>query len=412
MVSCGQRPAAEDAPAAEDEAPLSAIPEAQAAYEESLELWGTDNPASVAKAYEAVALDPEFAAAYGLLSGRYAWIHQNWDRSDSIADQALAHAQKATELDPDSWDALRAMGDFHYRIEKDYTTALEYYSRGAELYPEGTSFLRMQAHVARRMGDWDGAVELLLEAEEKSSTLDGIKALAENHEYNRRWDQATEYFNLHAERNPESTFGPSRAAWVAFKKSGDTGPIRAFLETRPTGWSLARWNMEMLDRDFEAALAAVDASTTEVYNTANALTPRSSRRAIALRRLGREAEAVAAFEEAKATMEAMLPELDHDPRVHMALGEVLAELGQREEAIREGERAVELMPPERDAILGPNSVVGLAMIYALLGEAEPAVERLEYLLSVPSDIHEHGLRMAPLWDKIRDHDAFQALLSG
>jgi serine/threonine-protein kinase len=170
--------------------------------------------------------------------------------------------------------------------------------------------------------------------------------------------------------------------------------------------------MEMLDRDFEAALAAVDASTTEVYNTAKALTPRSSRRAIALRRLGREAEAVAAFEEAKATMEAMLPELDHDPRVHMALGEILAELGQREEAIREGERAVELMPPERDAILGPNSVAGLATIYALLGEAEPAVEQLEYLLSVPSDIHEQGLRKAPLWDQIRDHPAFQALLAG
>jgi serine/threonine-protein kinase len=412
ITSCGGEPPAGETPAAAEEAPLSEVPEAQAAFEEAIDLWGTDNPASIEKAYEAVALDPEFVEAYGWLSGRYAWVHQNWDRSDSVANQALAHAQRAMELDPDNLAAVRAMGDFHYRIEKDYASALEYYSRGAELFPEGTGFLRMQAHVSRRMGEWDRALEFLLRAEEIQSTLDGLQAIAENHRYNRRWDQAIDYFGRHAEMNPESTFGPSNIAWCEYYRDGDTGPVRDFLAAQPTGWSLARWNLEMLDRDFEAALAAVEASTVEVYNTADYLLPRSSRRGIALRRLGREAEAVAALEEARATMEAMLPDLDHDPRVHTSLGEILAILGHRDEAIREGLRAIELMPPERDAILGPGSVAGMAQIYALVGEAELAVERLRYLLDVPSSINRQNLMKAPIWDGIRDHPAFQALLDG
>jgi tetratricopeptide (TPR) repeat protein len=413
VTSCGREPPAEEVPAAGEEAPLSEVPEAQAAYDESVDLWGTDNPASIAKAYEATALDPNFVEAYGLLSNRYAWIHQNWDRSDSIANQALAHARKALEMDPESISALSAMGAYHYRIEKDFASALEYYTRGAEIHPEATLFIRMQAHVARRMGDWDGALEFLTRAEGIESTLDGLQAIAENHEANRRWDQATDYFGRHAERNPESTLGPSNMAWMAFNKNGDTGPLRAFLAAQPTGWSAARWNLEMLDRDFEAALAAVDASSTEVYNSAGALTPRATLRGIALRQLGREAEAITAFEEAKATMEAMLPELDHDCRVHEALGDIMALLGMRDEAIREGQRAVELMPPEKDAILGPNNVAGLARIYAVLGEAELAAEQIRYLLDIPTDsMNRQWLLKGSAWDGIREHPAFQALLIG
>jgi serine/threonine-protein kinase len=416
MLSCGGEPPAQEGAgtvATEVAPPLSVVPEAQAAYDESLDLWGTDNPASIAKAYEAVTLDPEFAEGYGLLSNRYAWIHQNWDRSDSIAAQALAHAETAMELDPECVPALTAMGAYHYRIEKDFPTAVEYYARGAELHPESTVFLRMQAHVARRMGDWDGALEALISSQEIQVTSDALQAIAENHAANRRWDEAIEYFDLHSERNPGTTFGPSNAAWMTYFRDGDTGPVRDFLASRPTGWSLARWNLEMLDRDFEAALAAVEASSTEVYSSAGALTPRSSRRAIALRHLGREAEAVEAYEEARATLEAMIPELDHDCRVHEALGEVLAALGMREEAIREGKRAVELMPPEKDAILGTNNVAGLARIYSVLGEAELAAEQIRYLLSVPtSSMNQRNLLRAPVWDGIRDHPAFQALLAG
>lgn len=410
--SCGGEPADEPVgeASAEASAPLSDIPEAQAAYDESLELWGTDNPASVAKLHEAIAFDPDFLDAHALLAYRYAWIHQNWDRSDSIAENALGFAENAADLAPDSEGALSAMGAYYYRVRKDYPRALEIYSRATELYPENLHFLRMQAHVARRRGDWAQALDLLDRAEAVSPTLDAITAIAENHYMNRRWEAARAAYQEHARRAPESTVGPSNLAWLAFDQTGDTGPVREFLATRPSGWSLQRWNLEMLDRDFEAALAVMDASTTEVFNWQQGLGPRAMYRGIALRELGRETEAMEAFQEARGVMEAMLPDLEDDCRVHGALGEIYALLGMREEAVRAARRAVEVLPPEKDAYSGPHNVAALARVYSIVGDADAAVEQLEYLLSIPSPITRWGLRSAPVWDNIRDHPSFQALL--
>jgi tetratricopeptide (TPR) repeat protein len=222
VPACGGEPAEEPAEeaaveveeaAAEPEAPLSDVPEAQAAYDESMELWSTDGRASLAKLHEAIQLDPEFLEAYATLSNRYARIHQQYDRSDSIAQNALTFAEQAMEMDPDAWASLSAMGAYHYRVEKDYPNALEIYSRGANLYPENTLFIRMQAHVARRAGDWDGALELLQRSEEMEPTLDAIQAILENHYYNRRWEEAAAAAREHAQRAPNSTLGPSNLAW-------------------------------------------------------------------------------------------------------------------------------------------------------------------------------------------------------
>jgi tetratricopeptide (TPR) repeat protein len=170
--------------------------------------------------------------------------------------------------------------------------------------------------------------------------------------------------------------------------------------------------MEMLDRDYAAALAAVDASDTEVFSGQYGMNPRGVLRGIALRAMGDEAGAMAAFQEAREAMEGMIPELEDDCRVHGALGRIYASMGMREEAIRAAMHAVELLPPEKDALIGPFNMIVLAEVYATLGEPEAAVERLEYLLSIPSGITRWGLRSGPQWDPIREHPSFQALLEG
>ena len=79
-----------------------------------------------------------------------------------------------------------------------------------------------------------------------------------------------------------------------------------------------------------------------------------------------------------------------DPTLHAALGFTYAGLGRREEAIREGRRAVELQPPSKDTWLGVDMVRSLATTYATLGEADSAVKQLRLLLEVPSWISVAG----------------------
>jgi serine/threonine-protein kinase len=87
-----------------------------------------------------------------------------------------------------------------------------------------------------------------------------------------------------------------------------------------------------------------------------------------------------------------------------------AGLGRKDEAVRTIESAVETAPiylgPERGVSLADD----LAEIYLMVGEYEAAIDQLEYLLSVPSTITIPLLRVDPLYDPLRDHPRFQALL--
>ena len=102
---------------------------------------------------------------------------------------------------------------------------------------------------------------------------------------------------------------------------------------------------------------------------------------------------------------------------HVSLGQTYAYLGRKEEAIREAERAVVLMPVEKDAIGGLRPLESLARVYALSGEPDAAIERIEFLLSIPStlavvdgQLTSDGGQVHPFWDPLRDHPRFQALL--
>ena len=83
------------------------------------------------------------------------------------------------------------------------------------------------------------------------------------------------------------------------------------------------------------------------------------------------------------------------------LGMIHAMLGQKEDAIREGQRAVELLPIGQDAINGSHLIMNLAIIYASIGQKDQAIEQLTALFSKPGDGNYGDLRLNPFWDPLR-----------
>jgi hypothetical protein len=81
---------------------------------------------------------------------------------------------------------------------------------------------------------------------------------------------------------------------------------------------------------------------------------------------------------------------------HGRLGLSYAGLGRKEEAIREGREAVRLLPVSEDAYEGPMHRIHLAMVHAMVGEHEAALDELEFLLAIPSHISAPLLRIDPL----------------
>ncbi len=99
-----------------------------------------------------------------------------------------------------------------------------------------------------------------------------------------------------------------------------------------------------------------------------------------------------------------------DSRLHSTLGIAYAGLGRKEDALREGKLAVDLLPISKEAYRGAYRAIDLAQIYAMVGETDAAIDRLEHLLSIPGPLSVSLLRLDPIWDPLRDHPRFQQLV--
>jgi tetratricopeptide (TPR) repeat protein len=118
-----------------------------------------------------------------------------------------------------------------------------------------------------------------------------------------------------------------------------------------------------------------------------------------------------AFGRARVTFETQVAEQPNDAFSLATLGLVDAGLSRKEEAIREGRRAVELRPISDDAVDGPTVLGLLAMIYAWTGDINPALDQLQFLAKTPNGPPYGYLKYDPAWDALRHDPRFAAMLN-
>ena len=95
-----------------------------------------------------------------------------------------------------------------------------------------------------------------------------------------------------------------------------------------------------------------------------------------------------------------------------ALGVVDAALGNKEDAVREGQRAIELLPVSKSAIESAMLTQYLAVIYAWTGDKDRAIERLAEVAKLPGSHLSYGhLRLHPFWDPLRGDPRFEAIVA-
>ena len=117
-----------------------------------------------------------------------------------------------------------------------------------------------------------------------------------------------------------------------------------------------------------------------------------------------------AMERARVFVEQQIRENPNDAPHHAQLGLIFAALHRKEDAIREGKRATELLPESKDAFDGPAITISLAQIYAWTGEADQALPLVERSLTTPAGITVPLLKIDPVWDPLRKDPRFQALI--
>src|SRR6476659_5565612 len=123
-----------------------------------------------------------------------------------------------------------------------------------------------------------------------------------------------------------------------------------------------------------------------------------------------DARAQAAFPAARAGQKKIIEaQPNYSPAV-CVLGLIDASLGRKKDALREGRRAVELLPVEKDAINGTALIKYLAMIAAWIGDNDLACEQLAAVVRRPGDLSYGQLKLMPFWDPLRGDPRFEKIV--
>ena len=208
----------------------------------------------------------------------------------------------------------------------------------------------------------------------------------------------------------------TRAA-VDFNSRADPKPLHttidAILAEDPSAAPIVANNwlhLALCEHDPIASNRALVALSGDSYRLFHiVLNPRSVEGLIARIR-GDTAAAEAAFSSARAQQEELVRARPDEATAVCALGFINAALGRKEDALREGRRALELLPVERDAFGGTDMIQFFSVICAWTGEKELALQQLTTLTQVPSSLTYGRLKLHPFWDPLRGDPRFEKVV--
>jgi TolB-like protein/Flp pilus assembly protein TadD len=368
---------------------------------------------------QAIKLDPNFALAFAGLSILESRIYHSFDPAPGRREKARRNANEALRLQPDLPEGHLALGYSYYYGDRDYDRALAEFEIARRGLPnEADAYLAIGA-IQRRQGKWaESTVNL-----EKAATLDPknmkvLKNLCFSYMAQRDFETADKILDRVIAASPQSVEARALKGFVAAQWKGDLSVAEKVFssvppETDPDGlMTMGRFWLLILQRKLPEALQVVQQFRGEtLFNTTTARCPKAFLEGEIYRLQGDEVKARTALERARVVSEQLLREAPDDPARHGQHGLILAALGQKQEAIAEGKRAVELLPESQDAYDGPQATTALAQIYAETGEFDEAFRLLDHLLAIPT----HGLtvpmlKLDPAWDPLRKDPRFQSLL--
>jgi len=367
---------------------------------------------------EAIKLDPNFALAYATLSemqSRMYWFF--YDRTEERIATAKAAVGQALKLKPDLTEAHRALGYYYYWCHLDYDRALEEFAISQAGRPNDSLVSAGIGYVRRRQGRFEEAAANLrraLELDPRSARISFN--LGQTYLLMRRWDEAEKHLDRTISLSPEHVAAYCWKALLYLRSEGNVEKARAVLKTlRELGLEEDPYtaylgvSIEIYDRNYQEALRRLSPSRREAFDEQFFYIPKELVEASVYGLLS-QSQSEARYEAARKILEAKVQERPEDSRFHSSLGIAYAGLGRKEDAIREGELGKGLMPITKEAFRGAFRAEDLARIYVMVGEYDAAIEQLDLLLSIPSQITVPLLQIDPVWAPLHDQSKFNELV--
>ncbi len=358
---------------------------------------------------KAIALDSNFVMAFIGLCWSYCMQWERGDHADSIKQKASAAAQKLQELRPDSEEAGRAMANYYYFILGDSKKALDKLTKAYEGDLDNSTYLSLSHNYLRTMGNWDEAYRRKkILAERDSKDIGTVFDLGQDCLYMRRYEEAEKLFDQVIEKQPDFFNAYWCKVHLYINWMGDVEKAREVIQQSRGKVDSTRWRgtkqwLDIKEGNFELALSRITMprydSLSYYFNRADIY--KRSRRPDLMR---------AYFDSASAHVEKFLFENPDNPDAHSYMGIVYAGLGITDKAIREGKKAVELAPLEKDFWNNFECMDYLLQIYVMLDEKDSALEMLEHMLTVYDKFGLAHVFIDPDYTPMLDYPGFNNIV--
>ena len=369
---------------------------------------------------QAVARDPSFLHAYCQLAHAHEQLYfLGFDHTPTRLALAESAIERAFRLSPDAGETHLANARILYHGHLDYDGALAELEVAQQTLPNDARIFRMMGYIQRRQGRWQVSMQNL----ERSANLDPrnietLQQIALSYGVLRRYPEEKSVLDRALAIEPEDVSTKVALAAVQFHWKADTRPLHQTIDS--IGAARAGALLSAADEELSCALAERDVAVAKNVLDAIRDTPltdysvhfdRLIIQGLIARMTKNDGDARALFTAARAQQEKTVQAQPNYGPALCVLGLIDAGLGRREEALREGRRAVELVPVEKDALVGPTMIKYLAMIAAWTGDKDLACEQLAIAIRPPSTVSYGQLKLLPFWDPLRGDPRFEKIVA-
>ena len=370
----------------------------------------------------AIELDPNFALALARYSQLESWMVRTHDASSDHREKARALAERALQLQPDLPEAHLALGSSYYYGDNNYEAALKEFEIAQRALPNESEVYLAIGAIQRRQGKWAKSTANL----EKAVSLNPkdswpLQNLAFNYQMLRNFDAANKTIDRALQIDPKGISLWTIKAKLAIGEKGDLSVGEKLLEKAKSFPMSSEERLQMIgghanlllaQRKYQEVLQLVATVPDDTFAAVpGSLAYKYFPLGIAYKALGDDAAARMAFLKAKNILEEQLKQKPDDAELRVQFAKLLAWLGEKDAAVAEAQRAIDLRPESKDAFEGPQITEQVAQVYAILGDNARAIELLDELLSRPSEVTSQSLKLDPAWDPLRKDPAFQALFA-
>jgi serine/threonine protein kinase len=370
---------------------------------------------------QSVVRDPAFFRGYCQLAfvhdALYFFGHDHTPARLALAEAAL---QTVSRLRPDAGETHLARAWNLYWGYLDYDSALAELEVARQTLPNDPQISFLTSLIQRRQGRWEESIRTL----ERTADLDPrnfgvLQTVAGNYATLGRYAEQQRWLGRVLAFEPSDAVTKVVLVEVDFEWRADTQPLRQMIDsirvTNPAAVaSIANWWLicALAQRDAAAAKDALLAASENPINLGNDVFSNHSFLEGVIARMAKDdRKARSAFTAARAEQEKIVEAQPDFGPPWCVLGLIDAALGRKEEALREGRHAVELLPVEKDAIRGPAVTKYLAMIAAWAGDKDLACEQLAIIVRPPSPVSYGQLKLLPFWDPLRGDPRFEKIVA-